>query len=90
MKKILKEEKNHPDHAYADSFALAILSHGREYEVTGVDSKRVKIQEIMTYFDGKNAPSLSGKPKLIVVQACQGGECKNPYCYFPANQRTLH
>ena len=42
--------------------------------VYGVDGNQVNIaEEICAPFDGANCPSLSGKPKVFIVQACQGG-----------------
>lgn len=41
--------------------------------VYGVDGKDVTVQEITNYLNGKNCPSLQGKPKLFFIQACGGG-----------------
>ena len=54
------DKRKHPDHKAVDSFCLAILFHGRENEVTGTDSERVKISNITTQFDGENCPDLAG------------------------------
>ena len=75
IKDILPKESVHKDHSNADCFALIILSHGDEGVVKGVDGKQVEISWIKTCFDGYFCPKLAGKPKLLIIQACQG--CKS-------------
>ena len=54
-----------------NAFVCCILSHGEAGEIYGVDGVKVSIWHLMSYFTDKNCPSLSGKPKLFFVQACQ-------------------
>ena len=74
----LKEESERPDHAQADAFMLFIMTHGVRDEVYGIHGKPVKVRdEIAAYFNGANCPALIGKPKLVFIQACQGGQCQS-------------
>jgi len=80
------EKVSSRDHSAYDSFVLVILSHGNKDGVYGMDgvmcdepAKDVKksgfilLDDIMSLFDVSNCPSLSGKPKMFFIQACQGG-----------------
>jgi len=54
-------------------FLLCVLSHGKNGEVFGSDCEPVKIEELETYFDGEHCDQLIARPKLFLIQACQGG-----------------
>jgi len=54
-------------------FVLCILSHGERESVYGSDGVLVKVEELETAFDGKHCKQLIGRPKLFLIQACQGG-----------------
>ncbi|CAH1781235.1 unnamed protein product [Owenia fusiformis] len=55
------------------SFICAILSHGTTGNmVIGVDEDEISVQEIKDIFC--KCKALSGKPKIFIVQACQGEE----------------
>ena len=61
------------DYTGHDAIIIAIMSHGSHGKVSGNDNKPVVIdEEILQLFDGQNCPSLSGKPKIFIFQACQG------------------
>uniref|UniRef100_A0A673M721 Caspase-9-like n=1 Tax=Sinocyclocheilus rhinocerous TaxID=307959 RepID=A0A673M721_9TELE len=69
------------DHSAYDCCVVIILSHGTEANnncfpgaVHGVDGPSVPVQLITNYLNGQNCPSLQGKPKLFLIQACGGGE----------------
>ena len=59
------------DHSAYDCVILAILSHGEDGCIYGVDEKTIPVEEITGYF--KSSPSLAGKPKLFFLQCCRGG-----------------
>ena len=59
------------DHTNHDSFILCLLSHGAHNIIFGTDGGVVKIDEIAKLFDHNSCPSLAGKPKVIIVQACR-------------------
>ncbi|XP_068084143.1 caspase-3-like [Anabrus simplex] len=54
------------------SFILCILSHGKRDEVYCTDGFSFKIEEIEKLMLGQTCPALLGKPKILIVQACQG------------------
>ena len=59
-----------------DVLLVCILSHGAKGSVHGTDLQEVKIEEEICHkFDGSICPKLLGKPKIFIIQACQGGNC---------------
>ncbi|XP_028249388.1 caspase-8 isoform X2 [Parambassis ranga] len=60
------------DHSQADCVVCCVLSHGLEGSVFGVDGDVVNLRDLMEPFNGCNCPSLTEKPKLFFIQACQG------------------
>lgn len=74
--KILKEESKDEGNSQCDMFVLFIMSHGICGEIFGTNGLPVKTEDIVELFDGKNCRSLCNKPKLIFIQACQGGYFK--------------
>ena len=70
----LKEFAQLGDHYSLDSCAVVLLTHGLEGQIYGVDAKLVNLSEVFGFFDGDICPSLKGKPKFFLVQACRGGE----------------
>ena len=51
----------------SDCFVCAILTHGEEGVVYGVDGK-IETKQLMEYFKGSNCPGLVGKPKIFFIQ----------------------
>ena len=51
----------------SDAFVCAILSHGEEGVVFGIDAK-IEIQELLRFFKGNNCAGLVGKPKIFFIQ----------------------
>lgn len=60
------------DHSQADCVVCCVLSHGLKGGVFGVDGNVVNLRDLMEPFNGCNCPSLTEKPKLFFIQACQG------------------
>ncbi|XP_046376835.2 caspase-3-like isoform X4 [Haliotis rufescens] len=74
------------DHSERDCLAVAITSHGEKY--TQVDPRRYNVsverdiilgsqgavytEELVGMFSDQNCPSLIGKPRLFLLQACRG------------------
>ena len=54
-------------------FVLCILSHGERGLIYGEDGKLVRIEDLEKMFDGENCKQLAAKPKVFLIQACQGG-----------------
>ena len=62
------------NHSSFDCMIVAILSHGIDGAIYGIDEHLVKVEDIVRYFDGQNCPTMAGKPKLFFLQACRGGK----------------
>nr|XP_003422854.1 caspase-2 isoform X1 [Loxodonta africana] len=63
-----------PAHRLTDSCVVALLSHGVEGAIYGVDGKLLQLQEVFRLFDNATCPNLQNKPKMFFVQACRGDE----------------
>ncbi|XP_030043156.1 caspase-2 [Microcaecilia unicolor] len=63
-----------PDHLHVDSCMVALLSHGVEGAVYGVDGKLLQLQDVFRLFDNASCRSLQNKPKMFFLQACRGDE----------------
>lgn len=61
------------DHSSVDSLVVAILTHGVENELYGSDEELIPVAEVFKPFNGYSCPSLVGKPKVFLIQACRGG-----------------
>lgn len=57
-----------PEHG--DAFICCILSHGNKGVVLGIDREALSIKQITRTF--KDQSALTGKPKVFLIQACQG------------------
>ncbi|NXL74821.1 CASP8 protein, partial [Leptocoma aspasia] len=66
------KEYSKKDHRNMDCFVCFIFSHGEKYKIKGVDDEYVNIEDLVSCFTGTNCPSLAGKPKVFIIQACQG------------------
>ena len=55
------------------AFFFIILSHvGNSEVVYGSDGEAVALHELEKYFHARRCPSLAGKPKVLVIDACRG------------------
>ncbi|XP_063237670.1 caspase-1 isoform X2 [Bacillus rossius redtenbacheri] len=59
------------DHSDNDCFLMAVLSHG-EMGVVYARDTAYKPNALWQKFTSDNAPTLAGKPKIFIFQACQG------------------
>ncbi|XP_073347568.1 caspase-3-like [Pagrus major] len=66
----LKEAPPSPKHG--DAFICCILSHGESGSVKGTDGKSLPIKHITRTFKATDQSALTGKPKVFLIQACQG------------------
>jgi hypothetical protein len=53
-------------------FVLCILSHGHNGIILGTDENELALDDIKEKFDGRNCRHLLKRPKLFLIQACQG------------------
>ncbi|MCJ8730164.1 hypothetical protein PDJAM_G00180970 [Pangasius djambal] len=73
---IITEAAN-ANHADADCFVCVFLSHGENGHVYAYDDK-IEIQDVTALFRGDKCPSLVGKPKIFILQACRGDKHDDP------------
>jgi len=57
-----------------DCFVCVILSHGGKDGIYGTDEELIKIEAITSLFRCNECPSLEGKPKIFLIQACRGSQ----------------
>ena len=55
------------DHTNADCFACAMLSHGDEGVIYGIDGQ-IELDRLIDPFKGPHCASLLGKPKIFIIQ----------------------
>ncbi|XP_038647982.1 caspase-6-like [Scyliorhinus canicula] len=65
------------DHSGMDCFLCVFLSHGENNHIFAYDAK-INLQEVTERFRGDKCPSLVGKPKIFVIQACRGDKHDEP------------
>lgn len=71
----------HPKLKDTDSVVVVIMSHGRLGVVAGVTAQsktfeddQFSLDKIYKHLGSKDCPALLNKPKIIIVQACRGGD----------------
>lgn len=84
MMETLKSFRYHLKERNPDYFVICILGHGnlnkkkRRDEVMDANREMISMNKIKNMFvDGRQCPSMIGKPKLFFVQACRGTENQN-------------
>ena len=71
----IRDWRSYSDFSEVDVCLICVMSHGDSGSVSGSDDKPVNIQQdILRPFQADQCPELSGKPKVVLIQACQG--CK--------------
>lgn len=66
------EEQAQIDHTKFDCFVCAVLTHGEKGSIYGVDGELLELDKFKDAVDGTKCVTLIGKPKLFLIQACQG------------------
>ncbi|XP_004610417.2 caspase-3 [Sorex araneus] len=61
------------DHSKRSSFICVFLSHGEEGTIFGTD-KPIELKILAGFFRGDCCRTLTGKPKIFIIQACRGTE----------------
>ena len=51
---------------------IAVLTHGEEGDILCARDSRYRLDMLVNAFTGQNCPSLAGKPKIFIIQACRG------------------
>nr|WMZ41596.1 dredd protein [Altica viridicyanea] len=57
------------------SLFICIMSHGDKGVIYGSNSCKVKVSEIQKIMASENLTNLNGKPKILILQSCQGQQC---------------
>ena len=73
MLSLLKETAE-KDFSKYDCFVCVILSHGSKDGIYGTDEEVINIEAITSLFRRNECPSLEGKPKIFLIQACRGNQ----------------
>lgn len=71
------DELTKQDFSSYASLVVCILSHGEEEVVYGVDGTSLNINKLKYKFNSNDCPTLNGKPKIWIIQACQGRKDQN-------------
>ncbi|XP_043851688.1 caspase-12-like [Dromiciops gliroides] len=77
MESVLKEFADRPEHWSSDSTFLVFMSHGMLNGICGRTHTKqepdlLATDTIFQIFNDASCPSLKGKPKVIIIQACRG------------------
>ncbi|XP_067331280.1 caspase-3-like isoform X2 [Channa argus] len=62
---------------HGDAFICCILSHGKKGVVFGIDWQPLCIKQITRNFKATDQSPLTGKPKVFLIQACQGDKTQH-------------
>ena len=74
----IDDEVQNDGHEDYNMFILILMSHGaRNGHIYGIDGSVIRLEDVYCLLSPQMFPAMSGKPKMIIVQACQGGENKN-------------
>lgn len=79
MAVVMKDFAGHKDHLTSDSTFLVFMSHGRRTGLCGTKSRDettdiLSLDTIYENFNNKHCKALIGKPKVVIIQSCRGGE----------------
>lgn len=65
------------DHKDNGALVVCTLSHGDLNMVSGACGQDLPINSMTSLFRADNCPSLAGKPKFFIFQACQGKDTQD-------------
>jgi len=82
MLHVLNREIQNTEHERFGVSTFIIMTHGTENFLYGTDSHPVKLSDILDLMSPYTFKAMAGKPKIVVIQACSGGE-------FYQNQRII-
>ncbi|ODN01038.1 Caspase-1, partial [Orchesella cincta] len=60
------------DHSDADCLVVAIMTHGEKNTIYLSDGTQLPVNLIWEKFEANACPTLAGKPKIFIIQACRG------------------
>ena len=59
------------DYSEIGCLFVILLSHGEIEAIYSTNSEIIHLFDIISHFTAKNCPSLAGKPKIFIIQACR-------------------
>ncbi|XP_073781381.1 caspase a isoform X1 [Danio rerio] len=81
MDEAIRDFAQREEHKYSDSAFVVIMSHGKRDAIMGVHYHRTNnpsdsfpVDNVYRRLNSENCPALRDKPKVILIQACRGGE----------------
>lgn len=81
MDEAIRDFAQREEHKYSDSTFVVIMSHGKRDAIMGVHYHRTNnpsdsfpVDNVYRHLNSENCPALRDKPKVILIQACRGGE----------------
>lgn len=67
------EEFGRKNHRRFGAFVFVLMSHGGDRDcILGVDGRTTNVKNLMVEFQANKCPSLTGKPKVFIIQTCRG------------------
>ena len=90
------------DYHEMGSLFVILLSHGEKEAIYSTNSEKIHLFDIISHFTAENCPSLAGKPKIFIIQACRdytdqaltGLECESDfliaYATLPGRKASRH
>ncbi|KAG9259533.1 hypothetical protein AMEX_G27831 [Astyanax mexicanus] len=80
MDEAIRSFAGRSEHAKSDSTFVVIMSHGQRDKILGIHhgpdnpDDFLPVDNIFTHLNTANCPALLNKPKVILIQACRGGD----------------
>uniref|UniRef100_A0A3B1JES0 Caspase a n=1 Tax=Astyanax mexicanus TaxID=7994 RepID=A0A3B1JES0_ASTMX len=80
MDEAIKIFAGRDEHAKSDSTFVVIMSHGERDKISGIHhgpdnpDDFLSVDNIFTHLNTANCQALLNKPKVILIQACRGGD----------------
>ncbi|XP_067008293.2 caspase-1-like [Anabrus simplex] len=62
------------DHSDADCLVVVVLSHGKGKPYIWARDDFYSVESVWTPFTADKCPTLAGKPKIFIFQACRGND----------------
>uniref|UniRef100_A0A8C5NFT4 Caspase-8 n=1 Tax=Gouania willdenowi TaxID=441366 RepID=A0A8C5NFT4_GOUWI len=74
---------------HGDAFFCCILSHGEKGTVLGIDREALSLKSITSTFRATDDSMLTGKPKVFIIQACQGEKLQRGVTYLEEEDASV-
>lgn len=78
IKAIIEDTSKNVDHIHHDCILIAVMSHGDHGSICAKD-KAYPLDTLWSSFTPDKCPSLAGKPRIFIIQACQGNKRDEGY-----------